>query len=112
MPEADGDWKPKVLRSFDGTDGKIISGNVILDAAGNLYGTAELGGTYNCGTVFELTPEAGGSWTHKLLHIFNCTDGSAPVGGLILDAAGNLYGTTYFGGNGTFGQGTVFEITP
>jgi uncharacterized repeat protein (TIGR03803 family) len=83
-----------------------------LDAAGNLYGTTVGGGTYGYGTVFELTPIAGGGWTERVLHNFNNdgTDGAYPYGGLIFDGAGNLYGTTAWGG--TYGNGTVFEITP
>src|ERR1019366_6272522 len=90
---------------------------LIFDAAGNLYGTTYGGGTYTsctssdyCGTVFELTPAAGGGWTETVLHSFgNGTDGWAPYAGLIFDAAGNLYGTTY--GGGTYSGGTVFEVT-
>ena len=84
---------------------------MIFDAAGNLYGTAQFGGTYGDGTVFELTPRANGSWAYKVLYNFGIdTDGDEPAGTLIFDAAGNLYGTTYSGG--THGGGTVFELTP
>ena len=74
--------------------------------------TAPLGGgAYNYGTVFELTPATGGGWTEKMLHNFaNGTDGYHPHGGLIFDAAGNLYGTTSVGG--AYSYGTVFELTP
>ena len=62
-----------------------------------------------CGTVFELTPAAGGSWTEKVLHNFGSgTDGSYPSAGLIFDAAGNLYGTTSSGGS--YSGGTVFRV--
>ena len=68
---------------------------LILDASGNLYGTTSEGGAYVYGTVFELTPKAGGGWTEKVLHSFGGTgDGISPYAGLIFDAAGNLYGTT------------------
>jgi len=84
---------------------------------GNLYGTTTMGGAYknscgaNCGTVFQLTPAAGGTWTEKVLHSFGKgKDGASPYAGLILDAAGNLYGTTSAGGADN--SGTVFEITP
>ena len=64
-----------------------------------------------CGTVFEMTPKEGGGWTEKVLHNFgNGTDGAYPEAGLIFDAAGNLYGTTAYGG--PHGYGTVFEMTP
>src|ERR1035438_10255459 len=62
-----------VLHSFNnnGTDGIDPDGGVIFDAAGNLYGTTWAGGTYSVGTVYELTPAAGGGWTEKVLHSFN-----------------------------------------
>ena len=91
-----------------------------LDSAGNLYGTTLEGGVntncygenIGCGTVFELSPAAGGGWTETILHDFNFngTDGVNPSGTLIFDAAGNLYGTTLFGGANGFG--TVFEVAP
>jgi uncharacterized repeat protein (TIGR03803 family) len=103
----------KVLHSFgNGTDGYYPQAGLIFDAAGNLYGTTIGGGTYVGGTVFELTPTAGGGWTETVLHSFNQngTDGYSPHAGLIFDSAGNLYGTTRWGG--TYGDGTVFELTP
>src|ERR1019366_44782 len=92
-------------------DGMNPWAGLIFDAAGNLYGTTYGGGTYDKGTVFELTPTAGGGWTETVLHSFNQTgtDGTEPLAGLIFDAAGNLYGTTYQGG--TYSGGTVFEVT-
>ena len=104
----------KVLHSFGGKpDGVYPQAGLISDAAGNLYGTTTFGGTAGAGngTVFELTPSAGGSWTEKVLHSFgNGADGIWPYAGLTFDAAGNLYGTTYEGG--AYGWGTVFELTP
>ncbi len=87
---------------------------LIVDAAGNPYGTTVEGGTYGYGMVFELTRSphaAGGGWTEQVLHNFNNngTDGYNPNAGLISDAAGNLYGTTAFGGR--YGGGIAFEIT-
>src|ERR1019366_6634594 len=102
----------QVLHSFgNGTDGNDPLGGLIFDASGNLYGTTLGGGTYGGGTVFELTPAGGGSWTETVLHNFdsNGTDGFTPYAGLIFDSAGNLYGTTRWGG--TYGGGTVFELT-
>jgi uncharacterized repeat protein (TIGR03803 family) len=101
----------KVLLNFNYTDGNSPVAGLIFDAAGNLYGTTAGGGTYGYGTVFELTPTAGGSWTEQVLHNFgNGTDGFYPYAGLIFDKNGNLYGTTYKGG--AYGAGTVFELTP
>lgn len=105
------------LFNFDGTDGDGINASLIFDAAGNLYGTTQLGGTTTfcsgCGTVFELSPQPGGGWNETVLYNFcsleNCTDGGGPnFSNLIFDKAGNLYGTTGGGGAG----GTVFELSP
>ena len=111
-PQAGGGWTEQVLHNFNGTDGAYPYASLIFDAAGNLYGTTSGGGTYSYGTVFELTPQAGGGWTEQVLYNFNGdgTDGANPYAGLIFDAAGNLYGTTLRGG--TYGGGTVFELTP
>ena len=106
-------WNEKVLHSFNsnGVDGGEPYAGLIFDAAGNLYSTTSLGGTYGEGTAFELTPTGGGRWTEAVLHSFGSgTDGSSPSAVLIFDAAGNLYGTTYAGG--PYGGGTVFELTP
>jgi uncharacterized repeat protein (TIGR03803 family) len=98
---------------------------VIIDSLGNLYGTTNLGGTGvrcggGCGIVFELSPPSvsGGAWTESVLYDFCsnlvnnvCADGAAPLGKLTMDASGNLYGTTNFGGLQTPG-GTVFELSP
>jgi len=95
----------------DCTDGDLPNGALIFDAAGNLYGTTDFGGTTGNGTVFELVHGASG-WTENVLYNFcstsKCSDGYPPRAGLIFDAAGNLYGTTEFGG--TYGNGTVFEL--
>ena len=111
-PAGGGTWTEKVLHNFgSGTDGKTPYAGLIFDAAGNLYGTTLAGGTNGAGTVFELTPAGGGTWTEKVLWSFgNGTDGYSPSGSLIFDAAGNLYGTTQYGGTSI--SGTVFELTP
>jgi uncharacterized repeat protein (TIGR03803 family) len=112
-PQEGGGWTEKVLHSFNlnGTDGDEPYAGLIIDTAGNLYGTTIAGGIHNNGTVFELSPREGGGWTEKVVHSFgNGTDGYEPYAGLIIDAAGNLYGTTVEGG--IHGYGTVFEITP
>ena len=110
-PNLDGSWTESVLHSLNGTDGAHPYSGLIFDAAGNLYGTTWVGGAFGHGTVFELTANGDGSWTESVLHAFNGTDGAHPYSGLIFDAAGNLYGTTYYGG-GVCGCGTVFKLTP
>ena len=117
MPEAGGRWTAKVLHHFNAADGNGPRASLIFDTAGNLYGTTQVGGAGHHGTVFQLTPAAGGTWTHNILHSFenNGTDGWFPLGNLIFDAKGNLYGTTTDGGTGACarnGCGTVFELTP
>ncbi len=94
-----------------GTDASNPYAGLIFDNAGNLYGTTFVGGIHNYGAVFELSP-SGGGWTEKVLHSFNLngSDGSFPFAGVVFDAFGNLYGTTYKGGIHDFG--TVFELTP
>jgi len=117
-PKASGGWTEKVLHSFSGKDGISPVSGLILDGSGNLYGTTPLGDSEtncagNCGTVFELMPKAGGGWTEKVLHSFDYNHprgGLYPYGALILDKAGNLYGTTEKGG--AHDLGTVYEITP
>ena len=105
----------KVLHTFQGTDGNGPRSTLIRDAAGNLYGTTELGGSADSGTVFELAKNADGSWTENILYNFHGgNDGFAPWSGLTFDAAGNLYGTTLEGGgsaNCFEGCGTVFKLT-
>ena len=83
----------------------------MFDTAGNIYGTTAGGGKYGDGTVFELAAPVGkGSYKEKVLWNFNGADGALPFGSLILDSAGDLYGTTYQGGSSN--AGVVFEITP
>ena len=113
-PREGGGWTETVLHSFgNGTDGSEPYAGLILDSHGNLYGTTYYGGIHlYWGTAFELSPREGGGYTETVLRSFdyNGTDGARPEGGLIMDTAGNLYGTTYSGG--IHGYGTVFEITP
>jgi uncharacterized repeat protein (TIGR03803 family) len=100
----------KLLYSFGGqpSDGINAYGSVVFDKEGNLYGTTFAGGIYGQGTAFELSP----SGKEKLLYTFGSQagDGNTPLGGLVFDTAGNLYGVTAYGG--VYGFGTVFEITP
>lgn len=100
-----------VLHSFTGSgDGELPEGSLIMDQHGNLYGTTTGGGTYDFGTVFKLDP----SGNETILYSFTGgDDGLAPVGGLVMDAANNLYGTTSGGGafHNCYGFcGTVFKL--
>jgi uncharacterized repeat protein (TIGR03803 family) len=110
---------PNVLVSFNGTDGANPLSELIADSAGDLFGTTSAGGAYNDGIVFEIAKTGTGyASTPTVLVSFNGTDGSQPYSGLIADAAGDLFGTTFAGGaygstayfNGTSGYGTVFEL--
>ena len=104
--------KEKVLYNFSGApDGANPEAGVVMDAAGNLYGTTFFGGASGDGTVFKL--DTAGKET--VLYSFSGTpDGANPVGGLVMDVAGNLYSTTFNGGNVTCtnasGCGTVFKL--
>jgi hypothetical protein len=129
--EKGGAWKETILYSFPTAEqGYFPNGNLVFDGAGNLYGATTYGGGKgttcdsfyggNCGTVFKLSPPKtkGGKWTEKVLHSFaSGTDGANPNGGLVLDGGGNVYGTTFGGGNesgecGSGGCGTAFELKP
>jgi uncharacterized repeat protein (TIGR03803 family) len=110
-------WKETILYTFcspDCSDGYLVAGATpILDKAGDLYGTAQEGGLSNCsvgcGLVFEVKRTPTG-WQEIILYHFHGSDGETPVGGLVFDAEGSLYGTTQAGGKN--GSGTVFKLTP
>ena len=104
-PRLGGGWTEKVLHRFTGYDGASPGTALIFDAAGDLYGTTFQGGSgagcyYGCGTVFELALKVERGWTEKILRAFslNGKDGFDPEAGLVLDAFGDLYGTTLWGG--------------
>jgi len=99
------------IYTFTGTpDGASPYSGVIFDSAGNLYGVTTAGGASNNGAVYELSPNGSG-WTEQVIYSFTGgSDGSEPVGGLLIDQSGNLYGSTASGGSG--GGGTVFELSP
>jgi uncharacterized repeat protein (TIGR03803 family) len=100
----------EVLHTFSGPDGGEPHASVVLDGAGNLYGATHWGGTQGYGTVYRMTRNANGTWVHRVLHNFSGPDGAWPAATPILDAAGNLYGTTYIGGS--FGCGVVYKLAP
>jgi len=124
-PQTGGEWKFSVAHTFDGLNGSKgnqPAGGLVFDSSGNLYGTTTGGGDaacysgYGCGTIFKLSPKAGGDFTFSLIGAFNNTDGATPNAGVIVDAAGNLYGTAQQGGNlkcnAPYGCGVVFTLTP
>lgn len=97
-----------VLFTFNFKDGSAPNGGLILDSAGNSYGTTQFGGSSNRGVIFELSPTG----QETILYSFTgSTDGGIPIGRLIRDTKGNLYGITSSGGDATCSCGTVFELT-
>jgi hypothetical protein len=117
----------KVIHSFSGYPNDIEHpiGAVVFDKAGNMYGVGPGGGSINAGAVFELSPDGHGNWTETILYDFcqnndglSCLDGQSPDAQLVIDAAGNLYGTTYQGGTGNEGNpafpggGVAFQLSP
>jgi uncharacterized repeat protein (TIGR03803 family) len=109
-----GQWEETVLYSFNGADGggSVPYAGLVLDQSGNLYGTAAVGGQYSFGAVFKVTRGTDGTWVENALHSFD-PDGQdvlEPVGAVILDTKGNLYGATSVGG--AHGSGGVYEVQP
>jgi hypothetical protein len=127
-PAKGGKWKETILHRFNRNKfgGGYVSSGLVLDNSGDLYGTADWGGKYDCalggglgcGVVFKLSPQADGKWTESVLHSFGeGGDGIFPEGGLSLNSSGDLFGVTANGGytEGACGQngcGVVFEVTP
>jgi uncharacterized repeat protein (TIGR03803 family) len=103
------------LHSFDdANDGVEPRMGVIMDSAGNLYGSTQSGGSLGYGVVFQLSPPADGgqAWTENILHNFGFSpDGGSPgFSSLVMDSGGNLFGTSQVGG--TLHNGVVFKIAP
>ncbi len=121
MSPSQGSWTLTVLYNFAQGDPNYCGGpygQLFMDAAGNLYGTTHSGGAYQFGSVFKLTP-SGSGWAYTSLHDFcsggyPCADGGYPFGNVVMDGAGNLYGTASIGGAHSHGvnNGVVWEITP
>ena len=116
-----GQWIETVLYSFTGgSDGANPEAGLIFDQSGNLYGTTSSGGTANagcayivgqCGSVFELAPQSNGGWIENTLYSFQGNaDSDTPLGEVIIDTSGNLYGTT--SGDCAACFGTAFELAP
>jgi uncharacterized repeat protein (TIGR03803 family) len=105
-------WNENVLYTFNGDTGgnSPSSGAVVFDTGGNLYGTVRFGNAYDeyWGAAYELTPSSGG-WIETTIYNFLWNDGVDPVGGVILDRLGNLYGSSFGGGTA---WGTVYELMP
>jgi uncharacterized repeat protein (TIGR03803 family) len=111
-----GTWKLTLLYNFTtASASQFPNSRLTFDSSGNLYGTTQGGNTFY-GTVFEVSPGSGGTWTEKTLHSFNSgnNDGGSTIGNLVFDASGNLYGVTSNGGNGCNGNlcGVVYKLTP
>jgi hypothetical protein len=112
-PSSGGGWTQTVLYTFtNGTDGGEPVGPLAIDANGNMFGVTQVaGGRQSDGTIFELSPASGGTWMFNvILDLGTFSTGTAPSGGLIFDAAGNLYGAAPYGGRG--GDGGVFRLSP
>ena len=112
-------WDATLIHNFKGSPKDGIGGEfctLVLDQAGNLYGTTTSGGKDNAGTVYKLTPVVSGkkkgTYTEKVLYSFktNGKDGVGPSAGIVFDGAGNIYGTTI--GGGKYSAGTVYKLTP
>jgi uncharacterized repeat protein (TIGR03803 family) len=103
-------WREKVLHRFRKATGDGVTpvGGLVMDRAGNLYGTTFLGGAVGLGTVFELSPSVAG-WKERVIWSFGSgSDGKCPEDTLVQDADGSLYGTTFYGGAG--GYGAAFQL--
>jgi uncharacterized repeat protein (TIGR03803 family) len=112
-PDGSGGYVESILYTFTNQeDGARPQSNLVMDGSGDLYGTTEYGGGNDYGTVFELAANGSGGYTEATVYTFTGgSDGAGPIAGLILDSAGNLYGTAS-GGGSSGGYGTVFEIYP
>jgi uncharacterized repeat protein (TIGR03803 family) len=119
-PDSQGGWTQSVIYAFNcssGSAGCSPQADLALDAEGNLYGTTSYGSdpacfyqnNGGCGAVFELMPQSGGGWKETTLYAFAGPpgDGAIPVAGIVFDLAGNIFGTTRYGGKGSCENGTI-----
>jgi uncharacterized repeat protein (TIGR03803 family) len=111
-PTAAGPWRHSIVHDFTGGEdgGGGSKARLLIDTDGSLYGVATTGGANGAGTAFRVVEDAGGTWTLTTLHAFGgMPDGVFPYGGLVKDAQGHLYGTTYYGG--VHDDGTVYRLS-
>ncbi len=111
-PQTGGHWKETVIHTFTGgaDGGSASSGRLLIDAQRNIFGVATVGGANGAGNAFELSPDASGNWTFTTIYAFTGTpDAGFPYGGLLSDASGNLYGTTYY--DGANNLGCVYKLS-
>jgi uncharacterized repeat protein (TIGR03803 family) len=122
-PAQGGGWSKKVLHEFTGSDGFMPLANLVWDASGNLWGSAEYGGDDSCvgggcGTIYKLSRDERARWRFAVAYVFlKQSQGTDPAGNMVFDASGNLYGTTVSGGNVAAcpqpgGCGVVFRLSP
>lgn len=115
LTRSGGIWTENILHNFVGgnsgnSDGAYPYSGLVQDAAGNLYGSTQTGGTRTYGTIFELSPNSDGTWAYSVIYEFgNYPDAAGPYGPLMVDSSGNLYGTTV--GGGEYGNGAVFKLS-
>src|SRR6266542_768058 len=110
-PRGVGEWNFRTIYSFRSQpDGSFPYGALLFDRLGNIYGTTYYGGANGIGAVYQLSPRPVGEWNESVLYSFQeGTDGNSPIGNLVSDSVGNLYGTTSEGG---LGSGTIFKLSP
>lgn len=117
IPATAGKYTEKVLYSFgDNDDASVPNGPLTMDSTGALYGAGAMGGAFNEGAIFKLTPPVSGSttWTESILYSFgggSLSGGITPIGNLVFDSSGNLYGVTNTGGNAS-SDGVIYELSP
>jgi uncharacterized repeat protein (TIGR03803 family) len=115
LPLGGGAWQEVIVHTFSGADGSFPIGSLALDGVGNLYGVTLTGGPEGFGVIFELSPQTNGTWSESILFCFgNQLEGFNAESGPVLDATGNLYGTTQSGGARYCGVncGVLYRLSP